>query len=110
MAQPISAEPNQPYGQAGAQREAQRALPMASMPTPTLGGPSERPTEPVTAGVPVGPGPGLEALTLPDGQAASDEYLERLLPGLVRLASLPGVHPEIRTLARRVRSTVRTRR
>jgi len=110
MAQPISAEPNQPYGQAGAQREAQRALPMASMPTPTLGGPSERPTEPVTAGVPVGAGPGPEILTPPPGQAQSDERLRLLAPGLARLASLPGVHPDVRSLARRVRAAAKMRR
>ncbi len=108
MAQPISAEPNQPYGQAGAQREAQRSMPLPSM-TP-LSAPSQRPSEPVTAGLPVGAGPGPDVLTAPPGQAESDERLRLLAPQLARLASLPGVHPDVKSLARRVRAAAKTRR
>jgi hypothetical protein len=67
------AAPGQTYGEAGKQIAAQKAVPMAASPTdvaPTatpqrvapgslgpLNRPTERPTEPVTAGAPFGPGP-----------------------------------------------------
>ena len=64
---PATAVPGQTYGEAGAQKVAQRAVPMgASAPpappsaTPGQYGPfdraTERPNEPVTAGAPFGPG------------------------------------------------------
>jgi len=80
---PISTVPNQEYGMATAQREAQRAVPMASSPSvapqaarpipsrapaPAPGSlpyiaPTQRPNEPVTAGLPFGPGSGPEAMS-----------------------------------------------
>lgn len=87
---PIKAAPGQQYGAAKAQIEAQRAVPIARpatdvvtpmrtggpeasspasgppVPLPgqlmPLDAPSQRPGEPVTAGLPVGPGAGPEAL------------------------------------------------
>lgn len=79
--------PGQAYGAAQQQREAQSVIPVAGTPAPAprvtppssgsgavAGGPlpgalgftdpSARPNEPVTAGVPVGPGPGPQALSL----------------------------------------------
>lgn len=86
-AQVISAAPNQPYGEAGQQRMAQRLAPMGAadpMPAPasptpdqqqamrmpqfngpSLTDPTQRPNEPITAGADIGPGPGSEALNLP---------------------------------------------
>lgn len=71
----------QTYGEAGRQLASQAAVPMAApptdnvpqpMPEPVIPGsmgpldrPSERPTEPVTAGNPFGAGPGPEALVPP---------------------------------------------
>jgi hypothetical protein len=80
--QPISTVPNQEYGMATAQREAQQAIPMASspvasapdVPTQPAGKPlprpgelphlepTARPSEPVTAGIDYGPGAGSEAM------------------------------------------------
>jgi len=57
-AQPVRAAGGQPYGRRGAQEAAQRAVPLPQareLPTP-LHAPSQRPDEPVTAGIPVGPG------------------------------------------------------
>lgn len=74
---PISTVPNQEYGKAAMQREAQQAVPMgqspvaaapaqqqapAGNPLPRPGSmpflePTNRPNEPVTAGLPFGPGP-----------------------------------------------------
>lgn len=95
--QPLTVAPGQPYGEAGAQRDAMRALPLpdlrgqqqqaaapqASIPGPydgsqlqadarampfrpvPLGAPTTRPDEPVTAGAPLGAGPGPEVLSGP---------------------------------------------
>ena len=80
---PISTVPNQEYGKATQQQEAQRAVPMAASPAPTsqaaptapagqplpkpgsvdVFGKTQRPQEPVTAGVPFGPGPGPEIMS-----------------------------------------------
>ena len=77
---PISTVPNQEYGKATEQRSAQQTVRMASSPVaqapaltrqappvaqpgslPTYE-PTQRPEEPVTAGLPFGPGPGPEAM------------------------------------------------
>lgn len=77
--QPVRVPGGLPYGQAGRLEDAQRALPLAAVPEPApsdvlaaatqmappqalLARPTTRPAEPVTAGAPVGPGPGREAL------------------------------------------------
>ena len=90
LTQPIRAVNNEPYGQKQALLAAQKAIPLpseqgaaapspsqATMPVgtaaapgpPVLPGqndftrPTDRPAEPVTAGLPIGPGPGPEALS-----------------------------------------------
>lgn len=90
--QVLSTAPDQPYGEQKAQLDAQRAAPMGGatpMPAaaaaggggqaaPTgvpfqggdFAGPSQRPDEAVTHGVPIGPGAGTEALSLPQQQGA----------------------------------------
>lgn len=82
---PVTAAPDQQYGDAGAQRQAQQAVPMANAPLPPqqgpdtmgsanqfqpppvipMGAPSMNPGEPVTAGATsgAGPGPSLNAPT-----------------------------------------------
>jgi len=76
---PISTVPGQDYGKAAVQQAAQRAVPMASSPSasaqpqasaapmPQPGSlphlePTQRPNEPVTTGLPFGPGAGPEAM------------------------------------------------
>lgn len=61
---PVTAAPGQTYGEAGAQRAAQKAVPMGApqISVTPLDAPSQRPNEPVTAGNPLGAGPGAEAL------------------------------------------------
>ena len=97
--QPITTVPGQTYGQAAMQEDAQRAVPMAGTPQPPAAAPtaaasepapppgpgpgeipwlhpSERPDEPVTAGLQSGPGPGPEALSgSPGGQAKLSDIL-----------------------------------
>ena len=59
--QPVRAAPSTTYGERTAQEDAQRAIPLPQMAPPPDPGPFNRPTdrpaEPLTAGVPVGPGP-----------------------------------------------------
>jgi hypothetical protein len=89
-AQAPTAPRGQQYGQAAQQMRSQAAVPMAGAPPPqafaapaaprgpdpgSFGDflrPTERPDEPVTAGAPVGPGPGPEALP-PTGDTTIDE-------------------------------------
>lgn len=77
-AQPVRTAPGQTYGLATQQANAQRALPLPASPpvqaSPApaappiapepgmLHAPTTRPNEPVTAGLPIGAGPGTEAL------------------------------------------------
>ena len=69
----VTAAPGQTYGEAGAQRAAQQAVPMGAPQAPVvapgslgnLDRPTERPMEPVTAGNPMGAGPGADALVPP---------------------------------------------
>lgn len=63
--------------------------------------PTARPGEPVTAGVPVGAGPGPEALGLPDENGVED--LALYLPMLEWMASQPGASAQTRNFVRRLR-------
>lgn len=65
-AQPVRTVPGQTYGKQAAQAAAQQVVPLPEAPPLTpLGAPSARPNEPVTAGAPLGAGPGVEALPSP---------------------------------------------
>ena len=74
--------PGLPYGQGQATMKQQMAAPMAGpssvagmpqLPSMTpLTAPTERPDEPVTAGMDFGPGPGSEALNLPRERSLSE--------------------------------------
>jgi len=82
----IQAATGQTYGKATEQMNAQRAVPMGTPPTEvqrpvpgTLGSltrPTERPTEPITAGAPFGAGPGPVGAGIP--QPTGDSALEEL--------------------------------
>ena len=108
---PISTAPDQPYGEATDQANAQRSVPMGASPVapvpvgrplPKPGSlpyisPTERPDEPVTSGIDFGPGPGSEALgsQAPDPQAqlarAASMTGSETLSNLAALASLSGM-------------------
>jgi hypothetical protein len=95
MAQPIKTAPNQPYGQAGAQAQAMRSIPLpqtASSPPPVIGpeAPTQRPNEHVMAGVPVGPGAGPEAIQPPPVNMANSQGNADVLS---QLQALLQVHP-----------------
>lgn len=89
----------QPYGQASAQEAAQRAVPLPAAPRvqaappqpapaalPGAAGPftraTERPGEPLTAGLSIGPGPGPEAVVGRWGGLSQNDQLIAELKGL----------------------------
>jgi len=105
-----------PYGERQQLMAAQRAVPMGT-PTSPGGGPAPqsqpsqqgplpgtlpflhptaRPNEPVTAGIPLGPGPGPEALT---GVGAGGFGHSATADMLSQLAAVPGASPEVANLA-----------
>ena len=113
---PPTAAPNQPYGAAGAQLAGQAAVPMAPPPSaaasggppgmvpPTapagpppgglgpFGGMTNRPGEPVTHGLAVGPGAGPEALNpTPDPMTTGAAMLNSLKEVSPQIAALRGV-------------------
>jgi hypothetical protein len=112
---PIQAAPGQPYGQAGAQIAAQRALPLASAPAPApvapsapaappvmpgsltpLTAPTTRPNEPLTAGIDSGPGPGSAVLGLNAG--------DTLRSLLTSISQSPTATPEVAALLQRLQN------
>lgn len=84
---PVTTIPGGDYGSQAEQRRAQEAVPMGAQPVPavqrplppSLTAPSQRPNEPVQAGLPSGPGPGPEALGVMDGTELTRETLRALL-------------------------------
>lgn len=96
--------PGQTYGDQAAQVRRQQAVPMgpAARP-PALTEPSQRPQEPLTAGLPSGPGPGPEALGM--SKASPDMMrLREYLPALAAVAATPGATAEFRNHYRRLRA------
>lgn len=110
LALPVAAAEGLPYGDAGKLKAAQRAVPMAPAPAAAPGAPAqpvpgaagpllrptERPNEPVTAGMPIGPGPGKEALSPLTQNPGGGSTVGGLLSGL---AGAPGATDEIQQLA-----------
>jgi hypothetical protein len=123
------AVPGQEYGEAAQQRSAQQAIPMGQPPLPTpqaqsaptsqgpmsalsgapmvgangpLTRPTERPNEPVTHGLPMGPGGGPEVLD-GIGAAAREGAVEQgtLSHLLTSIAASPGATSAIKDLAAR---------
>lgn len=83
--QGIKSLPNAGYGENKDFRDIQQGAQMASAPSTApmpkvtgLGAPTERPTEPVTAGLPIGPGPGPEALGKPNAAQQKLQDFEAL--------------------------------
>ena len=95
--------PSMPYGSVGpanAARPGQQPQQRQTQPQQTQGSPIEdflfgatqRPTEPVTAGAPFGPGPG--------GPEGVPDTVLRALPLLQRLATDPDAPPQLRDMVR----------
>lgn len=94
----VKAAPGQTYGEAGAQVAAQQAVPLQGPSGPAPGSltpltaPTQRPGEPITAGLSTGPGPGPEALGIQNSllaqlRAMYAQYPSRDLLRLIYAAS-----------------------
>lgn len=96
MAKPTQAAryvPGQPWGQGQATMDQQQAAPMAGNPTAApmapslppvtpLGAPTERPDEPITHGVDMGPGAGSDIITMPAMAAPMPENTVQMVQAL----------------------------
>jgi hypothetical protein len=92
--------PGQEYGAQAEQVRAQQALPVAAPPTPDdapslLEGQSQRPNEPLTAGLPSGPGPGPEAINALSNVGAPKPGFDDL-EAIYRVFPYPGIRDLIR--------------
>lgn len=82
--QPVAVPQGQTYGEAGRQEAAQQAMPLPDLGSmlsglPGLADPTQRPDEPLTAGLPMGPGPGPEALAAPPPDRTGAGLLRRMV-------------------------------
>jgi len=117
--QPVSDLPDAKYGENAAFREAQQGAPMSQTPgqaspglMPNLSGivpmnaPTQRPDEPLTAGLSGGPGagPSAPAMQAPQLSAAQRERLQSYLPVLTVLASMPDADPATKQYVRGLRA------
>lgn len=108
---PPAAPTGLPYGARGQMIASQRAVPMRPAPSPQpapapqgaplpgampLLRPTERPNEPVTHGLPVGPGAGPEAI---QGVGASGFGHSSTADMLSQLAQVPGASQDVANLA-----------
>lgn len=125
-AQKVSVPPSAEYGQGERLRRSQAAVPMAGAPAvpqaaagagplaaggapgelPPFTRPTERPGEPLTTGIPSGPGAGPEVLRSHNRPDPELEQLRPYLPTLELLASQPNASPSARMFVRRLRGTM----
>lgn len=108
--QPVRTAPGQTYGTQAAQAEAQRVNPLPQQQPIQLPGfsrPTERPAEPVTAGAPIGAGPGPEAVPqVGPGEWPDLERVRAMLPALEYMANRPGVSQATRNYVRQIRGSL----
>jgi hypothetical protein len=117
--QPVRAPSGGAYGERQNLEQLQQAAPLAQTPggdagagadvTADLvgfGAPTQMPDEPVTAGAAMGPGPGLEALGLPNQPDQDMLRLVEWLPVLEHMANQPGASKAARNLVRDIKGRV----
>lgn len=79
-------------------------------PPPPINAPTSRPSEPVTAGLSLGPGPGPEAIPslAPTSNAPDPDLINLIpyLPGLELLTTLPTASSATRNFVRRLRGAI----
>lgn len=106
--QPRMQLPDAAYGEQAAFQEIQGGAPMAAEPPmpmpPGLMGPSARPEEPLTAGVPVGPG--SNTLRTPPSVMEQDmQAISKYLPQFERMAALEDTPESFRIFVRYLRGS-----
>lgn len=79
-------------------------LPVYPDQIPNLSMPTQRPTEPITDGMPIGAGRGPEALTGFDPRLNETRKLKQYLPLLEPIARSPEVPDSVRALVNYIRS------
>lgn len=117
--QPTMDLPNSKYGENAAFRDAQQAAPMSQSAPPgqagsigpdlssvvPFGAPSGRPSEPITAGLPGGPGAGPSVPAQPaQVDPAIAARIQSYLPVLIMAASQDDADPNTRQLVRQIRA------
>ncbi len=71
-------------------------------PRTPFGAPTTQPNTPVTAGAALGPGPGTEALNIPNMQNQDFAQLVPYLPAFQAMANQPGSSKAARNLVRQI--------
>lgn len=80
-------------------------LPVYPDQTPGLSDPTQRPDEPLTDGLPMGPGRGPEALTNYDPRLTETQALKKWLPILEPIGNDENTPDSVRTLIRYIRGS-----
>ncbi len=113
--QPIREMTGGPYGEASEMRDLQASAPMSDtqgLPPPPefasegvvgLGEPTQFPDQPVTAGAPVGEGPGPEILGLQPNPMKDVEAVKKFLPLIAPWVDAPETPDSVRQLFKFVR-------
>lgn len=113
--------PNAGYGEQAQYQEAQAGMKKPEEVTPQgvnfndlfgsaasrvvpITSPTNQPDVPVTAGAATGPGPGQEALNLPDQQSQDVQKLTGYLPVLEFMANQPGASWAMRNVVRQIKA------
>lgn len=112
---PLPPNPNEPqlqHGQVGQFRRALSQIPLQRFnpqPGNTLTSPTGAPQEPITAGLPMGAGPGPDALVPSPNELntrLTAAELKYAYPLIMKLASLPNATTETKILAQRLRANL----
>lgn len=107
--QKVQVETGQTYGDRVAQEEAQEAIPLPKIAPGQMGPvgrPSERPSEPLTAGAPIGAGANQSVLPQPSSSEMDvlSTRLASYIPILEAKAAMPEATANFRMFVRRVRN------
>jgi hypothetical protein len=75
-------------------------------PVTSLYAPSERPNEPITSGIPMGEGPGPEALGFSNARQADADIIAKYMPALDAMASAPDSPQSFRIFVRNLQGNL----
>jgi hypothetical protein len=107
---PNPSEPQVQHGEAGRLRSMLGNVPLEQLsPEVGLRSPTQRPNEPITAGIDRGAGPGSDSLLSSPQQLSaklSASQMKYAYPVILRLATLPNATTETKILAQRIRANL----